>query len=128
MKCPDGTEIRIIDETTPTWNKLGLSLEFEGHVLETINQKAFFQPDRACPILLEDWVKGRGKKPVEWKTLVQALETARFPELVRTLKMAFNVQPAVDETGESLIANAHSHLQSNSSETISMKLANSQRP
>lgn len=43
LKCPDGTEIGIIERTSPNWDYLGLGLDFEGHVLQTINQNAFHQ-------------------------------------------------------------------------------------
>jgi len=86
LKCRDGTEIGIIERTSPNWDYLGLGLDFESHVLQTINQNAFHQADRACMNLLQAWLQGRGKQPVTWRTLIQALEKANIPELVQKLK------------------------------------------
>jgi len=107
LECPDGTIIRIIDRTSPNWNSLGLGLEFEGHVLQTINQNAFHQANRACQSLLQDWLEGKGKNPVTWETLIKALGKANFPQLVQELKKAFNLQPVDSTTGESLIPKVH---------------------
>jgi len=104
LKCPDGTIIRIIDETNHKLDKLALAgLDFKGNELETIKQKSFYKPDSACQELLHDWLQGRAKQPVTWRTLIEALERANFSELVRELNKAFNLQPVESTTGEFLI-------------------------
>ena len=100
LECPGGTIIRIIEKTSHNWYNLGLGLGFEGHVLDAIDLQ-FRRPNDACRSVLQDWLLGRGKQPVTWKTLIQALEKANFPALVLELQTAFNVQPADDKTGES---------------------------
>jgi len=58
-------------------------------------------------LILQDWLQERGKQPVTWRTLIQALEKANIPELVRELKKAFKLQPVCDTKGESLIPKVH---------------------
>jgi len=58
-------------------------------------------------LILQDWLQERGKQPVTWRTLIQALEKANIPELVRELKKAFKLQPVCDTTGEPLIPKVH---------------------
>ena len=77
--------MRVIDAVAAKWEKLALALHFKGSTLDAIRRDTHHQTEDACRRMLQRWLEGEGRKPVNWNTLTKALDDAGFTELAKEL-------------------------------------------
>ena len=78
LTTPRGEEINIIKTMAPVWKNLGVLLDFDnnGTELDIIDKKHPSDPIECCRAMFQHWLKGNGKKPCTWQTLVQLIKYA----------------------------------------------------
>ena len=78
--------VQALDIIAPRWRDLGISLKFEEHELETVDQTCLKENGRCVQKLFGQWFqRGRG---YNWRVLISALEGAKFEGLAGDLKIA----------------------------------------
>ena len=82
----DGETVRVIDKTAAKWEELAYGLHFESHDVANIKKNNPSDVTAACREVLIQWEAGKGRKPVEWRTLLQALEDAQLDEVAPKLR------------------------------------------
>ncbi len=66
-------------------------LEDEGNQLQIIKKSFGPQIQDILNQVFIDWLNGKGKKPVSWKTLIQCLQSSGYKELVRNMKAVLSM-------------------------------------
>jgi hypothetical protein len=70
--CRDSIVVSVIRAVAPSWEKFALYLEMERNVIDIWKRNADEVEDAARK-LFGHWLDGNGRKPISWKTLIQAL-------------------------------------------------------
>ena len=73
----------------PNWVELAIALEFESHSISLIEQDHLRQAEKACRKMLFEWLEGKARQPVTWKTLIAALQEVELTSIAETLKAIF---------------------------------------
>ena len=82
----DRETVRVIDKAAAKWEELAYGLHFESHDVANIKKNNPSDVTAACREVLIQWEAGKGRKPVEWRTLLQALEDAQLDEVAPKLR------------------------------------------
>ena len=80
--------VQIITTVAGDWKTLALALHFEGTDIQRIQTNTHHQADSAATEVLQEWLKGRGRKPVNWSTLIAALVESKLSELANEVEEA----------------------------------------
>ncbi len=62
-------------------------LQDKGNHLEMIKRSSGSQIQDILNQVFRDWLNGKGKKPVSWKTLIQCLQSSGYNELMKKIKV-----------------------------------------
>lgn len=65
--------VKLIDAVSPIWDKMALRLHFEQFDIDQIKRDHHQQCALACQTMFSEWLKGKGRKPASWNTLIEAL-------------------------------------------------------
>lgn len=68
----------IIKHITPRWKKVGCKLEIDSVNIELIDAGHLSDPEACCKDMIATWVRGKGKQPATWTTLVKVLKDEKF--------------------------------------------------
>ena len=74
------------------WEKLAIMLEFDedGHTIKAIQRDLWGAGVHACCMqALQLWLRGKGKHPVTWDTLIECLVDIDCVQLTRNIKEHF---------------------------------------
>ena len=79
--------INILERIGVHCTELGILLleDSDGSVTETI-EKQYNNPNDITHKILQRWIQGKGKKPVNWTTLIDALEGIKLSELANQIE------------------------------------------
>ena len=88
MSGRNGKTVQVIRTVAADWMSLALALHFEGADILRIQLSTHHQPQSATIQVLQEWLEGRGRKPVNWSTLIAALEASGHNELAKDLMEA----------------------------------------
>lgn len=83
--------MKIRDGVAAKWQDLAAQLKFESGVIEIIETKSKGCCEDAFDDLMRRWLRGAGKQPASWKTLLQALDAADFKTLASDVKKVLNL-------------------------------------
>lgn len=75
------------------WEKLAIMLEFDedGHTIAAIRRDLWGVGVHACCMhALQLWLRGEGKQPVTWETLIECLVDIDYIQLTRNIKEHFS--------------------------------------
>ena len=67
---------RVIKRVAANWEDVALQLHFEGYDIDAIARDANHKTESACRTMFTKWLKGEGRKPTTWKTLITVLDEA----------------------------------------------------
>ena len=82
-----GGAVRVIDEAAAKWKELANGLYFKSHDIANIEHDVHpFTVSAACRDVLIEWNAGKGRKPVNWRTLLEALNHAGQNHLADKLR------------------------------------------
>ena len=74
----------MINRTASVWEKVATRLYFEGHDISAIRRDEH-QVEGACRTMFDEWLKGKGRTPITWETVVKVLEEAELAEVAEDL-------------------------------------------
>ena len=81
-----GKKIKIIEHVSAKWDRVATRLHFELHVIDTIRRDCTQQATSACQTVFAKWLNGEGRKPVNWRTLIDALAEADLSFIAQELE------------------------------------------
>ncbi|MCG8622611.1 MAG: hypothetical protein MJE68_11535 [Proteobacteria bacterium] len=76
--CRDDVVVSIIRAVAPSWENFALCLTMERNMID-IWKRDLDQVEEAARTLFGHWLDGNGRKPISWKTLIQALCENNLP-------------------------------------------------
>ena len=82
----NGSTVRIIDTVASKWDRIALRLHFSGHDISRIERDHEKSVVRACQAMFSEWLEGKGRQPITWNTLIEALKEAGFSQLASELE------------------------------------------
>ena len=93
MKTSTGEKVEVIKALAPNWYDFGDYLDFDptGEKLDQIKAEGQ-EPTVCCRNMFQHWLKGNGRKPATWETLIELLEDFEQPMLVQRIKYALTNQ------------------------------------
>jgi GH24 family phage-related lysozyme (muramidase) len=77
--CRGSIVVNVIEKVTPSLEEFALCLEMEGDMIDIWKRDAPNQAKEAARKLFVHWLNGNGRKPISWKTLIQALNENDLP-------------------------------------------------
>ena len=95
MRTKTGKKVEIIKALAPRWYEFGDYLDFDpiGEKLDQIKAEGLHEgPTVCCRNMFQHWLKGNGRQPATWETLIELLEDFEQPMLVKQIKYALTNQ------------------------------------
>ena len=89
----NGNTVRVIDEVAAKWEKLAMRLYFKSHDMDRIRRDHHQDSTAACQTMFSEWLNGKGRGPISWNTLIQALREAKMTLLASNLELIIDVIP-----------------------------------
>ena len=89
MKTPTGGRVEIIKTVALKWREFGSLLDFDpdGLTLDLIEaDKKLWGSVACCEEMFQQWLRGEGKQPATWETLIGLLEDAKKYYLAKKVK------------------------------------------
>ena len=78
-------QLKVVENVAHDWKKLGLLLEINYDVLQTIAKNNAFHMD-CCLEVLQKWLNGCACHPITWERLIEALKDADYLRLASDLE------------------------------------------
>ena len=80
MVAPSGKRVRIIRNIAAKWEIVGIHFNFDptGYTIDLINSRNSSKPLLCCTDMMRMWLRGNGRQPATWATLVNVLRNAEF--------------------------------------------------
>ena len=85
----NGKVVKVIETVAAKWEKVAIRLYFDHNNIDRIKRDSHYQSDPCCRKMFGEWVDGKGRKPVNWQTLITVLSEADCSELSRELENIF---------------------------------------
>ena len=82
----EGKHVRIINITASRWKFLATRLHFDPSDISRIRSDNPTECYDACWQVCSEWLKGIGRKPTTWTTLIKVLEEADFAETAKDVE------------------------------------------
>jgi hypothetical protein len=82
--------INVIECVAPRWKSVADQLHLKSHHIETIEMESLCKPGPACREMFAKWLKGFGRKPITWRTVIDALDDAGLPTVSLELNTVIN--------------------------------------
>lgn len=79
--------VKVIKSVAARWEDVAMRLHFNHNNIQRIKRDSHFQTIPSCRTMFAEWIDGERRKPVNWKTLITALEEAEFSELASDLQV-----------------------------------------
>ena len=82
--------MKVIEQAAAKWEEVATRLHFESHDISRIRENYPQQALKACRTVFIEWLDGRGRKPITWKTVMTALKEANLSEIAADLELLFS--------------------------------------
>ena len=84
LPTKNGDTINVIKRISTDYKQFGIVLleDKEGDIIEDSSQN---KPTNITQEIVRKWLKGTGRKPVTWATLIDVLERCELTELAREI-------------------------------------------
>ena len=82
--------MRVIKQAAALWESVATRLYFEIDDISRIREDYHQQNVKASRTVFMEWLRGNGRKPTTWNTIIKALEEADLSELAADLKIVFS--------------------------------------
>ena len=83
-------KVRLIEEVAAGWEKIATHLYFESRHIQSMKRDNTQNSKECCRAVFVDWMEGRGRQPITWKVLIDAMSQAGFPRVAEDLKSIFS--------------------------------------
>ena len=94
-------KFRLMERIRPSWKSLAIALKFEINIIDIIAKE-----DDSVYSLLTRWLRGQNmeqdKRPLTWRTLIDALDCASFQQDVKLLEECLVALKSTQEQGKQL--------------------------
>ena len=96
---PELIRLKVSQEISTNWYDVGvLLLEDEtGAIIKSIDETCRGNPKRINDEVLQQWIEGKGKMPVTWRTLVDVLRDAELTNLAADIEAIKQAQTSVSD-------------------------------
>ena len=78
-------QLKLVQSVAADWKQLGVMLELNYDVLQSIQKNNRFICEDCCLEVLHKWLSGEGCQPITWERLVQALKDLGLTALAAQL-------------------------------------------
>ena len=90
-KAPTLQELHkyVVGKVASQWERLAITLEVddEGQRIAVIRRDLWGLGSEACCMqALQLWLRGEGRQPVSWKTLIECLDDMEYINLARSIR------------------------------------------
>ena len=82
-----GKVVRVIEHVASRWMDVATRLQFEHHDIDRIAEDSHHQTRKACHRMFREWLTGKFRKPMNWETLIKALNEANFSVISNELQI-----------------------------------------
>ena len=82
----NGKVVKVITHVAAEWERVATRMYFGHNIIDCIKRDNHYQTVSCCRKMFGEWLGGKGREPVNWKTLITALEEADFSELASELQ------------------------------------------
>ena len=82
----NGREVRVIKKVASRWEDVATRLYFDLDDIKCIKKDNHYITNPSCREMFSLWLKGKGRRPADWETLIKALREAEFSELVEEVQ------------------------------------------
>ena len=86
----NGKVVKVIETVAATWETVATRLHFNHNLIECIKRDGHYQTDPCCRKMFGEWLGGKGRKPVNWQTLITVLKEAKYSVLASELEDIFS--------------------------------------
>ena len=86
-----GKRVKVIDMVAAEWDSVALRLHFESYDISRIERDHPQQCIRASITVFTEWIKGKGRQPSSWHTLIEALKETRLQSVASDLDSIFGM-------------------------------------
>lgn len=88
MKSKNQESVNVIETVASKWPRLAYALKIRDSKVQSIRKsyEGSNSAEEACEDALRYWMNAATKKPVNWKTLIEALEDIEHNTLAMNLK------------------------------------------
>ena len=87
----NGKTVKVIEQVAARWESVATRLHFEGCNIQQIRRDNRDSCTDACRTVFIEWLDGKGRKPITWKTLIEVLREANFSEIASGLEHVMNL-------------------------------------
>ena len=82
-----GKVVRVIQNVASRWKCVATRLHFEAHDIDRIAEDSHHQTYQACHKMFSEWLTtGNFRRPINWETLIKALNEADFSVIASELQ------------------------------------------
>ena len=78
-------KVKLIERLAAKWEKLATRLHFEHHQIQKIKLDNPNSSEGCCRTVFMEWLDGRGRKPVSWKVVIDAISEAELSSVAEDL-------------------------------------------
>lgn len=82
----NGKEVRVVKRIAWRWDDVATRLQFDLDDINRIKRDNLSRSNLSCREMFSLWLKGEGRQPADWETLIKALREAEFSELAEELQ------------------------------------------
>ena len=82
----NGREVRVIKKVASRWEDVATRLHFDLDEIKCIKKDNHYITNPSCCEMFNLWLKGNGRRPADWETLIKALREAEFSELAEDVQ------------------------------------------
>ena len=89
LRGHDGRTVKVINEVSPRWEELAITLQFSSSVISYIKTDYPHSGTSACCCIFTTWLdeeQDHLPEPVTWATLIQCLTDADFSALAQDIE------------------------------------------
>ena len=86
LDTSSGERVDIIEAITAEWKIFGDYLEFDETAINHISQEHKSHPMDCCTEMMREWLKGRGRQPATWATLIDLLKVVEMNKIAQQLE------------------------------------------
>ena len=76
----------MIKRIASRWDDVATRLHFDLDVIKCIKKDNHYINNPSCREMFSMWLKGEGRQPADWETLIKALREAEFSELAEEVQ------------------------------------------
>ena len=89
LSSNEGEKIEIVNSVASSWKHIGALMDFDeaGDRLD-LTQEMFGDPVACCKDVFQHWLRGNGKQPATWRTLIELLEDIHYRDLAKKVRKA----------------------------------------